>query len=316
MEKKKFLTLHTGTLPINSLFGVTSLTVQIGEKFLPNIKLTLLDATFEKLKINTAKFGLLIQNYKRGSTLTSEIKDADKIVGHFFSELKRNLTTDKMSSDVFVSSNAIPLCHAIKSYWNITHLKLITQMEKMLLLFARIDSSAALTNNLLALNYGTLWSNLKQAAATLKSIYDNRITEIGAKGDAPFTMRGEVASNYDIFCDLILRAISAAPSENLELLFDEMNEVRRSYAPEAKKNILHHIRITDIPDQKYTGEYLSPVADGVFYTDADGKQIRMRAGKDFINTYEDNIKPGAAWIIFHGRGKYTGKVSFSFSIVI
>jgi hypothetical protein len=315
MEKKKFSPLRTGTLPINNLYGVTSKTIQVSEKHILVIKLTLLDAAFGKLQTSSAKLGTQLQNYDRSSVLTPEIQEADKSVNYYFSDLKRKLTTDKKSSDAVTSMNATPLYHAVKPYWNVTNLRLITQMEKMQLMFLHIDGTPALINNLTALNYTNLWNNLKQSAKNLKDIYDTRITEIANRGDAPFKMRSEVASDYDIFCDLVIQALAAAPSAELEIMFDEMNEIRHGYAPEAKKELMHHISISDIPAQVWTGEYLSPTAAEVHYTEVDEIPVKLRAGKDFINTYEDNINPGTGWIIFLGRGKYAGRAAFPFNIV-
>jgi hypothetical protein len=315
MKKKKFLPLRPGSLKIANLYGLTSKTVQISSNFLNVIKLPLLDTAFSRLKLSSSKLGTQLQNYERGSVLTPEVSAADKQVTIYFDDFRRRISASIKSSDPNIAEITKPLYYAVKPYWKTTTKRLITQMEEMQLLFTHIDDSTELLATLDTLGFANLWDKLKQAATVLQTVYDARAVDITTKGEAPSKTQGEVVLDYDMFCDIVSQALTMTPSSELSSLFDEINEVRHKYATGIKKSITHRLMISDIPDQIYTGECITPVTSEVYYIESYRSRTKLYAGKDFINTYEDNIKPGIGSIVYHGKGKYNGKQIMTFRII-
>jgi hypothetical protein len=83
----------------------------------------------------------------------------------------------------------------------------------------------------------------------------------------------------------------------------------------AAKDIRHHVETSDVADQACTGKYLSPVFEWVRFVEAGKEPVDLFAGKDYLLTYEDNIKPGIGRIIIHGKGQYKGSTTVTFHIV-
>jgi len=302
-------------MKIANLYGLTSKTVQVSAAFPLVDNYPLLSASFAKLKLSSLKLGQLIQTFERGSLLTPDVTAADKDVNLYFDDFKRRLTVAVKSSDPITADAAKPLDFVIKSYWDITSRRLVTQMEKMVLMFQNVDSSSTLVADLATLHLSDLWAKLKQVASILQTVYDQREVEIKARSKAPSTMQNEVVLDYDRFCDIVYKAVETTPSDDFIALFEAVDQVRHRFSMNAKKKLKHHLSADDIPDQKYTGDYLTPIATGVCYLEDDHEPVKLFPGKDFINTYEDNVEEGTGRIFFHGKGKYSGKVFLTFSIV-
>jgi hypothetical protein len=71
--------------------------------------------------------------------------------------------------------------------------------------------------------------------------------------------------------------------------------------------------IKDPGVQTYTGKAITPIPV-VIYREPAKQDVSLTFGVDFSLTYKNNIKPGMAEIIVHGKGAYKGKISSTFTI--
>jgi len=74
------------------------------------------------------------------------------------------------------------------------------------------------------------------------------------------------------------------------------------------------INATSIASQTATGKHIMPVPQ-LFYPGEGKDSVELLFSVDFDLTYKNNIKPGTATIIVHGKGAYRGMKSFTFNIV-
>ena len=72
---------------------------------------------------------------------------------------------------------------------------------------------------------------------------------------------------------------------------------------------INETEIQDIPDQKYTGDEISPELVVL------NASIKLVEGKDYISKYKNNINKGEAEVEIIGKGNYTGTVTKKFNII-
>ena len=74
-----------------------------------------------------------------------------------------------------------------------------------------------------------------------------------------------------------------------------------------------HTVITPIPIQKYTGQLITLIPE-VYYTEEEKPTLKLYLGNDFAITYKNNKDVGMAELTIHGKGKYKGQKTTTFTI--
>jgi hypothetical protein len=126
-------------------------------------------------------------------------------------------------------------------------------------------------------------------------------------------MKPVVTKDFEDFSTAIELTLSALPSPQLELLFNEMNELRKKYAAKRPLKLdAAHIFVEPVPAHKYIGRAITPLTKA-FYKSGDD-MTELQFGTDYTLTYKNNIVIGQATIVIHGKGKYSGNYIVQFTI--
>jgi hypothetical protein len=124
-----------------------------------------------------------------------------------------------------------------------------------------------------------------------------------------------VAARYREFCAAVALTLSVQPTDALQTVFNEMNDIRRTYISRLPTPLTEaHTSVAPIPEQVYTGKQLTPLPR-VFHKAHEAELRELVFAQDFTVTYKNNMDVGEAKLSIHGKGKYTGRYDTTFHIV-
>jgi hypothetical protein len=151
---------------------------------------------------------------------------------------------------------------------------------------------------------------------TLNNLYVQRLAERGlVEGQTASDLKRPTVLAYDGFCDSVAVTLSALPTPALQLLFNEMNDIRRKYSLRVPTPLdKDYTSVAPIPAEVHNGKHRTPLPR-VFVT-LDGELIELVFAVDFDVTYRNNVNVGTAHLYIHGKGKYTGTFVTTFQIVV
>jgi hypothetical protein len=180
-----------------------------------------------------------------------------------------------------------------------------------------IDLKANYSADLATLSLGQWIDELAQAAAAFDALFAQRNIEWAGKPDAKLK---ETRQQIDAVYRPMTERINAAALMDSTDTYDEfIRQFNREIAyfidhshRHARKDIAH-VTVANIPTQPHTGKPVTPLPD-VYYTEEGKETIELIFTKDFTVTYRDNIKPGTATLIIHGKGAYKGTKAITFNV--
>jgi hypothetical protein len=308
---EKFIALSASRLRLDDLGGLVTETYAIA-----NPRAAALGevgaAKLAELNTVTGTFMALL-HLNRASALTPQIVAMDKSRDAAFDEIKRITKAAQKSSVAATKAAANTLMELLKPFWHISTEPLASQTAQIENFLARITTSvsAAITT----LGLGAAFGNLSSINMYLKSTYNARLDAMSAlEGPSASDIAKDVVAAYDDFCTSVEVTLSALPTDTLQLVFNDMNELRRKYISRLPLPLTDKRTSTaPIPDQPYTGRHLTPIPR-VFFQTTDEKLTELVFTEDFSLTYRNNVKPGEAKVLIHGKGHYTGTYETTFHI--
>jgi hypothetical protein len=310
---EKFIALSVSNLRLDDLAGLATETFAIANPRTAALgdvgaaKLTVMDTA-------TQVFTKLL-NRNRASELTPQIAELDKQRDAMFNEIKRTVKTAQKSSTPATAAAGNTLMEVLHPFWHIDTEPLASQIEQTRLFLSRCggaETIAALTT----LGIINLMGPLTLANGRLKTLYNERLDEMSAlEGPSATSAAKDVVAAYDDFCTAVEITLSALPTETLQLVFDDMNGIRRKYISKVPTPLTDKRTSTaPIPDQVRTGRHLTPLPR-VFYQPAEGELRELVFAEDFTVSYRNNVEIGEAKLFVHGKGKYTGTYDTTFHII-
>jgi hypothetical protein len=137
-----------------------------------------------------------------------------------------------------------------------------------------------------------------------------------AENNAPSasSIQAQVVKSYRRFSAIVMHIVEVMPSDEIILLLNDMNAVRRKYATnhpikiEAPQTV-----VAPIPIQLHTGSPVTPLPRAIYDNGSEG--VELVFSRDFSVTYRNNVAIGEAILILHGKGRYTGQHVVTFHIV-
>jgi hypothetical protein len=309
---EKFIALSVSNLRLDDLAGLATETYAIANPRVAALgdvgeaKLTAMDTA--------TQIFLKLLNRNRASELTPQIVELDKKRDAVFSEIKRTVKTAQKSSTPATAAAGNTVMDVLHPFWHIDAEPLASQTAQISLLLSRCGSAEVLPA-ITTLGIGNLMGALTIANGNLKSLYNTRLDEMSAlEGPSATDAAKDVVAAYDDFCVAVEVTLSALPTTNLQLVFDDMNGIRRKYISKVPTPLTDkRTSVAPIPEQVYTGRHLTPLPRA-FYQDGD-KLIELVFAQDFTVTYRNNVEVGEAKLYLHGKGKYTGTYDTTFHIV-
>jgi hypothetical protein len=307
---KKFIALSTSRLRLDNLSGLVDETIKIATPHtaaltvVGEVRLQALEA------VNTTFIQLL--NRSRASARTREIMALDKTRDAAFREIKA-ITKAALKSVVPAAATAADkIMLILKPMWNISGEPLASQTAQMEIFLER---AAAEADAFATLGLTAVLTVVDTATAHLKRLYGERLDEMSAlEGPSATAVSKDVVVAYDDFCTAVEVVLSALPSADVQLVFDEMNELRRKYIAHQPRPLTgKNIFVAPIPNQVYTGKHLTPLPLVSVQTDAGLRELVF--AEDFTVSYRNNVDVGEAKLLIHGKGKYAGTCIARFHIV-
>jgi hypothetical protein len=151
-----------------------------------------------------------------------------------------------------------------------------------------------------------------------KSEWTGRNTELGNRPDTPIR---DIRRDIDPVYANIVRRIEAFVTLNGDKGFDgfirEINQEITYFndheAHRRSKKDVAHVNVADIGNCPYTGKAVCPIPT-VTFNEAGKPDVELVFSVDFTVTYKDNVNPGTATLIIHGKGAYKGTKTVTFNI--
>jgi hypothetical protein len=306
-----FIALNVSHLRLDDLGGVATETITVvkpNNDALSEVGVAQLAA----LETSTTTFMPLL-NRDRASARTPFIDEYDKQRDAIIDEIKRTAKTASKSSTSATALAGGKLMTILKPMWNIGREHFATQTSQIRLLLQRFDAeTAALTT----LGLTAVVNSLRMLNENLDFLYAKRLNEMNTAFAGPSASDASkaVIVAYDGLCSAVEGALAVLPTATLQLVFDDMNDIRRKYIARLPKHLTKALTSTaPVPDQVYTGRHLTPIPR-VFYKDGDTLEELVFA-QDFYVTYDNNVEVGEAGLHIHGKGRYTGTYTTTFHIV-
>jgi hypothetical protein len=253
---------------------------------------------------------------QRASELTVQINAKDKQRDLLFAEIKRTSKTGQQSSLENIAAAGTKMVDFLTPFWDITKEPMMSQTVQVRQVALRYGADPALANAAYTLGIDVQFQELFVTNNDLQNLYDARLLEMAkVEGPSATSIKTEVVRAYNEFCTAVEITLSATPTDGLQLLFNEMNEIRRKYIAHLPTVLDDaHTSVAPVPDQNYTGRHITPLPR-VFYQPDSGELRELIFAEDFTVTYRNNVKVGEAKILVHGKGKYSGRYESVFHII-
>jgi hypothetical protein len=311
---KKFIALKVNHLRLDNLAGLCEETViaAVGQAqslgTLGSVRMNSLDVAGKRLKS--------LLNQQHASILTPEVRATDRLRDADWGEIKRTVSTAARSSIPETAAAGATLLDLLKPFWHIDREPLASQTTLFGAFWGRYTGHPGAEAAVIKLGLIDVVHRLYTDNAKLDGLYNERLAAMaGIEEPSATSVKREVVAAYDSFCDVVEQTLDALPSDALQLLFHEMNDLRRKYIRHLPKDLAagDHCVVEPVDTQKYTGKAITPIPKAHYRED--GKPtVELVFAKDFSVTYKNNVNVGTAEVTLHGKGNYKGKKTVTFNI--
>ncbi|MDR2138975.1 MAG: DUF6261 family protein [Tannerella sp.] len=309
----KLIALKVWHLRLDDVEGLVAETITVATTQ-PAVLGPVASAKYLTLVAKNNEFRALL-NKSYASLLTPQIKEKDRLRDSFLSEIKRTAKTAAGSSIPATAAAGAKLMEFLTPFWNIDKEPMMSQTAQLFLLDERLSADPVALAAVDTLGLQPVIQSLSLANLELKNLYDERLNDTAnTDGPSASSLKSEVVTAYDEFCGSVEITLSAIPTDAVQHIFNEMNDIRRKYISRIPVPLSEsHTSAAPIAPQVRNGRHLTPIPR-VFFN-RDGKLDELVFAQDFTVTYRNNVEVGEAKIFIHGKGKYTGTYTTSFHIV-
>jgi hypothetical protein len=159
---------------------------------------------------------------------------------------------------------------------------------------------------------------LGQAETDFVQLFRERNTELVNRPEVSTKeIRGLVDEQYLASTRRVESYIDLNGPEGCMDFVRELNENIKYFNEHAphrtRSDIEHTASVSDIPAQPFTGKPVIYIPT-VFFNETGKPALELAFSVDFTVTYKDNVAPGTATILIHGKGKYRGTKIVTFNI--
>jgi hypothetical protein len=229
METKEFTIVHLSHLKIDDLYSLIKssigyadpVKVNIGE--MPNAILVRLATDHHAMEVQ--------MNKALKSALTPQLTQMNADREDRFGEIKRNVTTALKGRDEEKKAAANNLKIFLDPYWDTDKKALNTQTGIYSGMLGKFGENESLLANADTIGISQMMEGLAESNNAFEEVYQNRLTqEAVAEGPAATSLRAAATKSYVHFCTSIEQAVNFMPSEVLTTLFNQLDELRKTYA--------------------------------------------------------------------------------------
>jgi hypothetical protein len=259
-------------------------------------------------------------NLMHKSDYTRQIVEAVRHVDCTLVGMRRIITAALHHFDPAIVEAAQPHYNRYNTFGNITRKTYEEKVAVVDILIGdfRSDKYAAKVS---LIGLSPWLTELSTAASNVEQLLARRYTEYSQK---PQESLRSIRHKMDILYHRIADRISAAATlENIPGTYDEFIAQLNSWVTYFNNHSHHNAPknlgaagaciVESIATQAYTGRPVTPLPTAC-YRKSGKPDVELIFTRDYIVTYRNNINPGMAVLILHGKGDYRGQKTITFSI--
>lgn len=229
MQTNEFRPVHLNHLNIDNLFSLCKSTIDYASPVKESIG-EIPKAILDRLETDNNAMGVQM-NKALKSALTAQVTELDLDCDDRFAEVKRNVSTNLRGRNPEKKAAAEELKIFLNPYWDTDSKPLNTQTSLLKEMIGKYKASETLKAHGTTIGIGDMIAGLETANADLAALYQTRNEQDAAvEGPSASSLRSATAKSYEQFCTAIEQAANFTPSDVLSALFNQMDELRKTYA--------------------------------------------------------------------------------------
>ena len=229
MESKSFYALYPIRLTVDDLFSLSKSTIEYANPLKESIG-SLPKAILARLETANNAMGDQIKKALK-SGLTAEVTTLDFDCGDRLAEVKRNVSTNLLGRDPEKKAAAEALKIFMNPYWDTDLKPLNTQTSLTTEMFVKFNANETLKKHAATIVITDMMAGLETANAALSTLYQMRNEQVAAvEGPSASSLKSATAKSYEHFCTAVEQAVNYTPSDVLSTLFNQLDELRKTYA--------------------------------------------------------------------------------------
>lgn len=229
MQTKEFRPVHLNNLTIDSLFSLSKSTIEVANPVKESIG-KLPKVILGQLETDNNAMGVQM-NKALKSGLTAQVTELDLDCDDRFAEVKRNVSTNLQGRDPEKKAAAEALKIFLNPYWDTDTKPLNTQTSLLTEMSGKFNASEKLKTQAATVGITGMMAGLETANTALSTLYQTRNEQIAAlEAPSASSLKSATAKSYEQFCTAIEQAVNYTPSDVLTALFNQMDELRKTYA--------------------------------------------------------------------------------------
>ncbi|MDR1886969.1 MAG: DUF6261 family protein [Prevotellaceae bacterium] len=258
-----------------------------------------------------AREGELVDRMRK-SDVTEQLAETDRLIDRYVTGIRENVAAGMRHFDPVVVEAATSLNNRLKAFGKIERKAFEEESAAVKLLIEEFQSPEY-AHKVDIVGIAPWVTKLAETESVFNALFDLRNAELA---DRPDGQTKEVRQELDTVYHRMTDRIDAAATLDESGVYSEFIRQLNGYITYFNEHTHQHAKKdvknanTDaIPVQQATGAAITPIP--VVYLE--GKELTFAA--DFNLTYKNNVKPGTATLIIHGKGAYRGRKEVTFNIV-
>jgi len=234
MESKSFYALYPIRLTIDDLFSLSKSTIEYASPVKESIG-KVPKVILDRLESDNNAMGVQMKKSLK-SVFTEQVATLDLDCDDRFAEVKRNVSTHLQGRNPEKKAVAEELKIFLNPYWDTDSKPLNTQTSLLTEMFAKFNASEKLKTLAATIGITDMMAGLETANTALAALYQTR-NEQGAavEGPSASSLKSATAESYEQFCTAVEQAVNYTPSDVLTTLFNQLDELRKTYARLVRK---------------------------------------------------------------------------------
>ena len=228
MEKKEFSVLHLSRLKLDDLFALFKSTIAFADAVQEMLG-AMLVAVLALFKADTQAMEQQM-NKALKNALTPQVKELNADRDDRFAEIKRNVTTALKGRNAEKKSAAELLKVFMEPFWDTNQKAMNTQTGLYNDMLRKIGENETLAISASTIGISEMLEGLADANSAFDEVYQIRLTQESAEGPSATSLRTSATNSYNQFCTALEQTVNFLPSEPLENLFAQLDELRKTYA--------------------------------------------------------------------------------------
>jgi len=229
MQTNEFRPVHLNHLTIDNLFSLSKSTIEYASPVRESIG-RLPKVILGQLETDNNAIGMQIKKALK-SALTAQVTELDLDCDDRFAEVKRNVSTNLQGRNPEKKAAAEALKIFLNPYWNTDTKPLNTQTSLLKELFGKFNANETLKAHAATIGITDMMAGLETANTALSTLYQTRNEQVSAvEGPSASSLKSATAHSYDQFCLALEQAVNYTPSDVLITLFNQLDELRKTYA--------------------------------------------------------------------------------------